>query len=72
MSRIPMKVLVLQYIYNRSDVIEQEYQTRAYYNRYHRVDDYDLLDQIIAKARLDLIQEISKDLVNILEIHDKR
>ena len=72
MAKPGIKLLVLQYLYNRSDIIDQEFQMKISYNRYHRVDEVDLLELIIAKARKDLMEEISRDLTNLLEIHDKR
>ena len=58
----------IQYVFNRSNVLELELQEKLAYMRYHRVDEEDMLELIIAKARYDLINEISKDLINLLEI----
>jgi len=60
------KVIVLQYLYNRSTVIEEDYVSKLSYNRFHSTDELDWLELIIAKARKDLMNEISKDLNNLL------
>lgn len=72
MSKINFKVALLQYLYNKETVIEQDYLSKISYNRYHNTDEVDWLEIIIAKARKDLINEISKDLNNLLAFPDKR
>lgn len=63
-----LKVDVMSYLYNRTSVIEEEYLAKSAYMRYHRVDEVDYLELIIAKARKDLINEISKDLQHLLKL----
>lgn len=62
---------VIQYIYNRSSVLESEYYSKLDHFRYHRADEVDYLEIIIAKARNDLMKEISQDLNNLLAIKGK-
>lgn len=72
MSKINFKISVLQYLYNKETAIEQDYLSKISYNRYHNTDEVDWLEIIIAKARKDVINEISKDLNNLLAFSDKR
>lgn len=68
----PYKVNVIKYLYNRTTQIEEDYNAKICYNRFHNTDEVDWLEIIIAKARKDLIQEISKDLNNLLAFNEKR
>ncbi len=72
MSKISYKISVIQYLYNRTSQIEQEYAQKLSYNRFHNTDEVDYLEIIIAKARKDLMNEITKDLNNLLAFPDKR
>ncbi len=64
----PYKTNVVRYLYNRTELLEQEYLQKSLFNRYHKTDEGDWLELIIAKARKDLINEISKDLLLLLDI----
>ncbi len=72
MSRISYKISVIQYLYNRNAKLEDEYNTKICYNRFHNTDEVDWLEIIIAKARKDLMAEICQDLNNLLAFSDKR
>ena len=62
------KLNTLAYIYNKQIQLEDEYNSILSHFRYHRLDEVDMLEIIIAKARKDLVREISKDLQNLLAI----
>lgn len=66
MSKISYKIAVVKYLYERQIKIEDDYNSKLNYFRYHRADEVDHLEIIIAKARKDLINEISQDLNNLL------
>lgn len=72
MSKISYKIAIIKYLYERQIRLEDEYNAKTNYFRYHRADEVDYLEIIIAKARKDLINEISKDLNNLLAFTDKR
>lgn len=72
MSRISYKIAVVKYFYERMSKLEDDYNAKINYFRYHKADEVDHLEIIIAKARKDLIQEISQDLNNLLAFTDKR
>lgn len=72
MAKLSYKISVTQYLYNRTTQIEEDYLSKIAYNRFHNTDEVDWLEIIIAKARKDLINEISKDLNNLLAFPDKR
>lgn len=60
------KVTVIQYLYNRTTRLEEDYNSKLSFYRYHKTDEVDWLELIIAKARKDLMQEICKDLNDLL------
>lgn len=72
MSKISYKIAVIKYIYERVSKIEDEYNSKISYFRYHKADEVDHLEIIIAKARKDLINEIMQDLNKLLAFTDKR
>ena len=70
--KISYKIAVVKYLYHRLSTLEEEYNEKLNYFRYHKADEVDHLEIIIAKARKDLMSEISKDLNNLLAFPDKR
>lgn len=69
LSKLNLKTLLLSYFYNRSAVLDNEYNTKLQYFRYHNGDEVDCLEIIIAKARKDLINEILNDIINLMHIN---
>lgn len=63
-----IKLDVMSYIYNRMSVIDEDFLAKSAYLRYHRVDEVDYMEMIIAKARKDLMNEISQDLMHLLKL----
>lgn len=72
MSKLSYKISVVKYLYERQLRLEEDYNAKLSFARYHNNDEVDFLELIIAKARKDLINEISKDLNNLLAFTDKR
>lgn len=70
--KINYKIAVVKYLYNRLSALEEDYNSKINYFRYHKADEVDHLEIIIAKSRKDLMSEISKDLNNLLAFPDKR
>lgn len=68
MSRMTIKTLVMSYLYNRSARLEAEEEAKRQFCRYHHCDEVDYTELIIAKARKDLINEITRDIMNLLGI----
>lgn len=70
--KISYKISVIKYLYHKLSTLEEEYNSKINYFRYHKADEVDHLEIIIAKARKDLINEITQDLNNLLAFPDKR
>ena len=70
MSRLNTKNLVLTYLYNRTVTLEQDLDLKRQFIRYHRCDEIDYIEVVIAKARADLINEVNRDIMSLLKIVD--
>lgn len=68
MGRLTIKTLVMAYLYNRSARLEAEEDEKRQFCRFHHCDEIDYTELIIAKARKDLINEITRDIMNLLNI----
>lgn len=62
---------ILLYLFNRSEAIEQEYKEHIQFVRFHNVDEVDLLETIIRKTRVELFNEVSKDIMSLLSTSDR-
>ena len=72
MSKISYKIAVIKYLYHKLTSLEEEYNNKISYFRYHKADEVDYLEIIIAKARKDLMNEISQDLNNLLAFREEK
>lgn len=62
---------VIVYLYNRNTQLDNEYISLVNNYRFHHMDEADLLEIIIAKARRDLCDEIIRDVYNMLTLKEK-
>lgn len=72
MPKISYKIAVIKYLYHKLTSLEEEYNNKISYFRYHKADEVDHLEIIIAKARKDLINEILQDLNNLLAFREEK
>lgn len=63
-----IKSTILLYLMNQSDNLDNRYSELRDYIRYHKADEVDYIELIIAKARKDLFDEIRADLTNIIKM----
>lgn len=65
------KDYVLTYCYRQAAEAENRYNELRNFNRYHNVDEVDMLELIIAKTRRDTTAEFVKDIYNMLTVREK-
>lgn len=65
------KDFVLTYCYRQAAEADNRYNELKHFNRYHNVDEVDMLELIIAKTRRDTISDIVKDIYNMLSVKDR-
>ncbi len=57
---------VILYLFNKGETIDIDYAEHLNHSRFHNIDEVDLLETIIRKARKDLFSEISSDIMALL------
>lgn len=59
---------VIMYLYHKGEAIDRDYTEHKNYARFHNVDEVDMLETIIRKARTDLFSEISADIMALVSV----
>lgn len=59
---------IVLYFFNKGETIDRDYLEHKNHCRFHDIDEVDLLETIIRKARRDLFSEISSDIMALLTV----
>lgn len=62
---------LVQYLYCAEERLEQDVQNCSYRYIRRKLDSIDLLEEIIARERLNCFREVSADILHILELSDE-
>lgn len=62
------KLSVIEYLVNRCDLAEREYDEYKDFCRYANVDEVEMLEQIVRKIRRDLLRETLRDVMHIFSL----
>lgn len=59
---------VLVHLMRRSDIADEQFNDTMQMLRYHKVDEVDYLEVIIRKVRKDVLTEVLRDVMMLLQI----
>lgn len=59
---------IIQYLYNKTDLMENQFEEYQNFIRYANVDEVEMLEHLIRKVRRDLMREVLKDIMHIISL----
>lgn len=59
---------IIQYLYNKTDLMENQYEEYQNFIRYANVDEVEMLEHLIRKVRRDLMREVLRDIMHIISL----
>lgn len=62
------KLSVIEYLINKTELYEREFDEYKDFCRYANADEVELLEQIIRKIRRDLMRETLRDIMRIFSL----
>lgn len=59
---------IIQYLYNKTDLMENQFEEYQNFIRYANVDEVEMLEHLIRKVRRDLMREVLRDIMHIISL----